>query len=89
MTCRVPAVIQPIFCGAALCANIKKGGGIRPIAVAYLPRLIALKAADKAVTAKMAVCFLPVQVGFGPYHVLQKLLTPPEHILQPGEGLYK
>ena len=29
----VPAVIQPVFCGAALCALNKKDGGIRPIAV--------------------------------------------------------
>ena len=39
---RVPVEIQPVFCGASLCALNKKDGGIRPIAVgSTLRRLIA------------------------------------------------
>ena len=65
LTGRVPVVIQPVFCGAALCALTKKNGGIRPIAVGSSLRRLIAKAGCKAVTAKMAARFLPVQIGFG------------------------
>ena len=51
--------------GSALCALNKKDGGIRPIAVGSTLRRLVAKAACKAVTAKMAARFLPVQIGFG------------------------
>ena len=48
LTGRVPAEIQPVFCGASLCALNKKDGGICPIAVSStLCRLVA-KSACKA-----------------------------------------
>lgn len=61
----VPDSIQPVFCGAALCALNKKDGGIRPIAVGMTLRRLIAKAACKTVAAKMATRFLPAQVGFG------------------------
>ena len=45
LTGRVPADIQPIFCGASLCALNKKDGGIRPIAVGSTLRRLVSKAA--------------------------------------------
>ena len=92
LTGRVPAVIQPVFCGASLCALNKKDGGIRPIAVGSTLRRLIAKAACKAVTAKMAARFLPVQVGFGvprateaAAHAARAYVSE----LQPGEGLLK
>jgi hypothetical protein len=65
LTGRVPAVIQPVFCGASLCALNKKDGGIRSIAVGSSLRRLVAKAACKAVMTKMTARFLPVQLGFG------------------------
>jgi hypothetical protein len=65
----------------------QKDGGILPIAVGCTLRRLIAKAACKAVLAKMAARFLPVQVGFG---------VPRAHAgrlsisgLQPGQGLMK
>jgi hypothetical protein len=49
---RVPAVVQPVFCGASLCALNKKDGDIRPIAVCCLLRLLIAQAACKTVLMK-------------------------------------
>ena len=65
LTGRVPAVVQPVFCGASLCALNQKDGCIRPIAVGSSLRRLVAKAACKAVMTKMAARFLPVQLGFG------------------------
>ena len=88
----VPAEIQPVFCGASLCALNKKDGGIRPIAVASTLRRLIAKTACKAVTVKMAERFLPVQLGFGvpratesAVHAARQYLSK----LQPGYGLLK
>jgi hypothetical protein len=45
LTGRVPAAIQPVFCGASLCAVNKKDSGIRPIAVGSSLRRLVAKAA--------------------------------------------
>ena len=89
---RVPAEIQPVFCGASLCALNKKDGGIRPIAVGSTLRRLIAKTACKAVTVKMAERFLPVQLGFGvpratesAVHAARQYLSK----LQPGYGLLK
>ena len=89
---RVPAEIQPVFCGASLCALNKKDGGIRPIAVGSTLRRLIAKTACKAVTVKMAERFLPVKLGFGvpratesAAHAARQYLSN----LQPGYGLLK
>ena len=89
---RVPAVVQPVFCGATLCAINKKDGGIRPIAVGNTLRRMIAKAACKAVTVKMAANLLPVQIGFGvprsteaAVHAARSYVTS----LQPDQGLLK
>ena len=61
----VPVDIQPVFCGASLCALAKKDGGIRPIAVSSTLRHLVSKAACKKVSKKMATEFSPIQLGFG------------------------
>jgi hypothetical protein len=89
---RVPVVIQPVFCGASLCALNKKGGGLRPIAVGNTLRRLVSKTACRAVTAKMAMHFLPVQLGFGvprateaAAHAARQFISD----IQPGYGLLK
>jgi hypothetical protein len=47
---RVPEVIQPVFCGASLCALGKKDGGNRPIAVGGNFRRLVAKAACKVMS---------------------------------------
>jgi hypothetical protein len=89
---RVPAVIQPVFCGAALCALNKKDGGIRPIAVGSSLRRLVAKAACKAVTSKMSSRFLPVQIGFGVPRATESAGHAARAYvagLQPGQGLLK
>jgi len=85
-------VIQPVFCGASLCALNKKDGGIRPIAVGSTLRRLIAKAACKAVMPKMAARFLPFQLGFGvprateaAAHAARAYVSS----MQPGQGLLK
>jgi hypothetical protein len=93
LTGRVPAAVQPVFCGASLCAlKKKKNGGIRPIAVGCTLRRLVAKAACKAVSDKMTTRFLPIQVGFGvprateaAAHAARAFISG----LQPGEGFLK
>ena len=40
----VPAVTQPVFCGAVLCALNKKDGGARPVFVGSTLRRLVVKA---------------------------------------------
>jgi hypothetical protein len=92
LTGRVPAVIQPVFCGASLCALNKKDGGIRPIAVGSSLRRLVAKAACKAVMTKMAARFLPVQLGFGVPRATEAAAHAARSYiagLQPGQGLLK
>jgi hypothetical protein len=89
---RVPAVVQPVFCGATLCALNKKDGGIRPIAVGNTLRRMISKAACKAVTAKMAAYFIPVQIGFGVPRATEAAVHAARAYvasLQTGEGVLK
>jgi len=89
---RVPVVVQPVFCGATLCAVNKKDGGIRPIAVGSTLRRLIAKAACKAMTSKMAARFLPVQVGFGISRATEDVAHAARAYiagLQPCEGLLK
>ena len=44
----VPSQVRPTFFGASLCALIKKGGGIRPIAVGSTFRRLVAKAACRS-----------------------------------------
>jgi len=88
----VPVIVQPVFCGATLCALNKKDGGIRPNAVGSKLRRLIAKAACKAMTSEMAACFLPVQVSFG----ISRATEAVAHAacaytagLRPGEGLLK
>jgi len=92
LTGRVPAVVQPVFCGASLCALNKKDGGIRPIAVGSTLRRLIAKAACKAVMPKMAARFLPFQLGFGvprateaAAHAARAYVSS----MRPGQGLLK
>lgn len=89
---RVPTVVQPVFCGATLCAINKKDGGVRPIAVGNTLRRLIAKAACKAVSAKMATELLPIQIGFGvPRSTEAAVHAARTYVanLQPGEGLLK
>jgi len=61
----VPIAIRPVFCGASLCALIKKDGGIRPIAVGCTLRRLVAKTASNLVQEKMAAQLAPIQLGFG------------------------
>jgi len=92
MSGRVPIVIQPVFCGASLCALNKKDGGIRPIAVGSTWRRLIAKAICKAVMEKMAATVMPVQLGFGvprateaAVHAARRYVTD----LKSGQGLLK
>jgi len=62
----VPIAIRPVglFCGASLCALIKKDGGIRPIAVGCTLRRLVAKTASKLVQETMAAQLAPIQLGF-------------------------
>ena len=89
---RVPDVIQPVLCGASLCALNKKDGGVRPIAIGFTLRRLVCKAACKAVMSRMASRFQPVQVGFGvpgateaAAHAARAYVAG----LQPGQGMLK
>jgi hypothetical protein len=62
---RVPEVIQPVFCGASLCALSMKDGGIRPIAVGGTLRRLVVESACKMFTSKMSEKFAPIQIVFG------------------------
>jgi len=61
----IPFVVRPVFCGASLCALIKKDGGIRPIAVGCTLRRLVAKAACTAVRDRVAEQLAPLQLGFG------------------------
>jgi hypothetical protein len=61
----VPTSIQPIFCGASLCALNKKDGGIRPIAVGCTLRRLVAKTAARILQERMAAVMALTQLGFG------------------------
>jgi hypothetical protein len=88
----VPTAIRPVFCGASLCALIKKDGGIRPIAVGCTLRRLVAKSASKSVQEKMAAKLAPIQLGFGvkqgteaAAHAARRFLQD----MQPGQALLK
>ena len=92
LTGHVPAVIQPTFCGASLCALNKKDGGIRPIAVGSTMRRLVAKAACKAVMSKITAHFLPVQLGFGVPRATEAAVHAARSFisgLQPGQAFVK
>ena len=61
----VPSTIRSLFYGASLCSLVKKGGGVRPIAVgSTLCRLIA-KAACHTEREAVVIKLVPSQLGFG------------------------
>jgi hypothetical protein len=75
-----------------LCALNKKDGGIRPIAVGSTLRRLVAKAACKVVMTKMAMQFLPVQLGFGVPRATEAAAHAARSYIadfQPGQGLLK
>jgi len=89
---RVPAAVQPVFCGASLCALNKKDGGIRPIAVGNTFRRLVAKSACKAVMGKLTARFMPVQLGFGVPRATEAAVHAAREFvsgLQPGQGVLK
>ena len=60
-----PSQVRPTFFGASLCALIKKGGGVGPIAVGSIFRRLVAKAAFRSLTDKAIVKLKPRQLGFG------------------------
>jgi hypothetical protein len=76
LTGRVPAIIQPVFCGASLCALNKKDGGTKPIVVGSSLRRLVANAACKAGMTKMAARLLPVQLGFRVPHATEAAAYP-------------
>jgi Reverse transcriptase (RNA-dependent DNA polymerase) len=89
---KVPSSIQPVFCGASLCALTKKDGGIRPIAVGCTLRRLVAKSVVKVVQEKMAAKMAPVQLGFGvkreteaSAHAVRRLLQN----IRPGQAVLK
>ena len=84
-----PDQVRPIIFGAALTAIMKKGGGVRPIAVGYTWRRLAGKVACRLVSIKAAAILSPKQLGFGvpggaevAVHATRRHLQslPPNHI---------
>jgi hypothetical protein len=61
---RVPTSVRPVLFGAALTAILKKGGGVRPIAVGYTWRRLAGKVAGRRVADRAAALLAPRQLGF-------------------------
>ena len=89
---RVPSSIRPVFCGASLCALVKKDGGIRPIAVGCTLRRLVAKVACRAVREHVAARLAPIQLGFGikqgteaAAHAARRFLQ----VLGPGQALLK
>ena len=88
----VPVDIQPVFCGASLCALAKKDGGIRLIAVGSTLRRLISRAACKKVSKKMATEFSPIQLGFGIARASESVAHATRSYvsnLQSGQGLLK
>ena len=61
----VPESVIPFLCGAALCALLKKCGGIRPVAVGEFFRRLVSKIICKVERNNAAEFFMPLQVGVG------------------------
>ena len=68
---KVPAEIQPIFCGASLFALSKKSGGIRPIAVGCTLRRLVAKVAVNVISCQAATTLSPHQLGVGVKHGIE------------------
>ena len=62
---RTPLCIRPFFFGANLTALLKKGGGIRPIAVSCTLRRLVAKVAGIKVKKELTSLLVPQQLGFG------------------------
>ena len=61
----VPVSIRPYFFGASLIPFVKKGGGIRPIAVGLTLRRLVAKVAAAAAAVVCAPSLSPRQLGVG------------------------
>ena len=61
---RTPATVCPLLFGGALTAILKRGGGVRPIAVGYTWRRLAGKVAGRRVGPRAAALLAPKQLGF-------------------------
>ena len=62
---KVPVAVRPLFFGARLTAFVKKGGGLRPIAVGLTLRRVVAKAVVAYATPRLQELFTPVQLGVG------------------------
>ena len=62
---QLPCAIQPIVCGARLCALSKKDGGIRPIAIGNTFRRLTAKIASMVVADRAGQYLRPTQLGYG------------------------
>ena len=63
---KAPSCISPWLCGAPLTALLKKGGGVRPIAVGEVIRCLANRLCCLAVRPSLPSVFIPYgQVGVG------------------------
>ena len=88
----IPNEIQPIFCGASLCALKKVDGSIRPIAVGCTLRRLVAKAACFAVKESTSGLFVPTQLGFGVSRATEATVHATRCYvdnLQPGQGILK
>ena len=63
---KAPSCLSPWLCGAPLTALLKKGGGVRPIAVGEVIRRLASRLCCLAVRPSLPSVFIPYgQVGVG------------------------
>ena len=63
---KAPSCLSPWLCGALLTALLKKGGGVRPIAVGEVIRRLASRLCCLAVRPSLPSVFIPYgQVGVG------------------------
>ncbi|CAI8046120.1 hypothetical protein GBAR_LOCUS25494, partial [Geodia barretti] len=62
---KLPHAVIPHLCGASLLPCLKKGGGLRPIAVGEVLRRLTSKCAARAVLPDALQILSPLQVGVG------------------------
>ena len=82
----LPFSIQPVFCGARLCALTKKGGGVRPIAIGNTIRRLMAKIASLYVGEKAGNLLRPVQLGYGTQQGCEAGVHAARHFLETAEG---
>ena len=71
---KLPHTVIPHLCGASLLPCLKKGGGLRPIAVGEVLRRLTSKCAARAVLPDALQILSPLQVGVGLPAVCEAIL---------------